>query len=134
MTIGQELNMSDMGDSCFITLTEATKRIPRFNGKRVHPSTIYRWIVNGCRGVRLDHWRIGRKIVTTEAALNKFFCELTQVDTDDQPTTIAVRQRKKRRRSNSGARQREIESANDVLKRAGILVDTQVQPSFGGIQ
>jgi len=128
MTPGPECNINPEGGLCFITLTEATKRLGRFNGKRVHPSTVFRW-TRGLRGVVLEHWRVGRKIVTTEAALQKFFTELVRADAAGQPATPAPRKRRPHRHPSSAARQREVDAANDVLRRAGILTDSDVQPS-----
>lgn len=126
MTVEMVNNINPEGGLCFMTLTEATKRLPRFNGKRVHPSTAFRWTKKGIGGIFLQHWKVGRKIVTTEAALSKFFSELAQAETAVQQTA-ATRTRKPRHRTSSATRQREIDAANAVLVRAGIITAAQVE-------
>ena len=105
--------------SDFLTPREVSRRLPHRNGKRIHASTIFRWMSRGCKGVRLQHWRIGRNIYTSEMALMKFFAELA--DAANQPPTAAAPKRRPRRRSNGAVRQREINAANEVLIKAGIL-------------
>ena len=106
--------------SGLIPLNEVPRRLPRRNGKRLHISTVYRWTCK--KGVYLEHWRIGRSIYTTEDALMKFFRDMA--DAVGQQTTTAVSTRKPRRRASSSARQREIDEANSILIKAGILADT----------
>ena len=116
-----------LGD--YLTLAEVTKTLPRVNGQKVHTSTIWRWCRKGVHGVYLKYGKIGRRIMVTESDLHTFFTALAEVDkTSPVPNTVA-RKRKPRRRTNSAARQREIESANDVLRRAGILTDADVKRS-----
>jgi hypothetical protein len=62
-----------------ITLAE----VPRLNwlpirrgGKRLHLSTVYRWVQRGLRGVRLETIQFGGTQCTTEAALLRFFQSL----------------------------------------------------------
>jgi hypothetical protein len=105
----------------YFTLSEGTKRLPRVNGRKVHPSTLWRWCRRGCNGVHLKYLRAGRSIMVTEEYLHQFFTELAAADAAVQTTTTAVRKRKPRRRNNSAARQRQIDEANEVLVRAGIL-------------
>ena len=105
--------------SGLIPLSEVPRRLPRRNRKRLHTSTVFRWTSRGCKGVYLEHWRIGRGIFTTEQALMKFFAELA--DATNQPPTTAAPKRRPRRRVNNDARQRQIDEANKVLVQAGIL-------------
>jgi len=63
-----------------LSLTEATKVLPRVNGKRASICTLWRWCRKGLRGVHLDYIRIGRKIATSRQALNRFFNELSAKD------------------------------------------------------
>ncbi len=50
-------------------------------GRKVHLSTLLRWITTGCHGRKLQAWRIGRAWYTSEAALAAFF----QPSTGDEP-------------------------------------------------
>src|SRR4051812_6773918 len=41
-------------------------------GRRVAPSTIYRWASRGCRGIQLEVIRVGGVLKTTEGAVRRF--------------------------------------------------------------
>src|SRR5215218_1301050 len=41
-------------------------------GRRVAPSTIYRWASRGCRGVQLEVIRVGGVLKTTASAVSRF--------------------------------------------------------------
>lgn len=56
-----------------LTLAQAAKSLPKFNGKRVACSTVYRWIVYGLEGRKLEALRIGRRYMTSLEALDRFF-------------------------------------------------------------
>lgn len=101
-----------------MSLAEAAKTIPRLRGKRVHTSTLFRWCKRGVQGICLKYRKIGRTIVVSPSDLQTFFMALA--DADRAPSTATLI-RKPRRRPNSTVRQREIDAANDVLIRAGIL-------------
>ena len=54
-------------------LAEATRRLPRrSNRKRIHVSTLYRWSLTGCQGVKLETVRIGGQKFTSAGALQRF--------------------------------------------------------------
>jgi hypothetical protein len=56
-----------------VTLTQAAKLLPRLRGDRkVHVSTLHRWIKRGVRGVRLESAKIGRTCVTSREAIQRF--------------------------------------------------------------
>lgn len=105
--------------SDLLTLSQAAKQLPRVNGRKVHTSTLWRWCRRGCKGVKLQYYRIGRTIMTTESALQQFFTALAEVDAE-QTDSCNYKPRPKRRRP--GNRQASIDNANDVLRSAGILV------------
>jgi hypothetical protein len=48
-------------------------------GKRLHVATVHRWCSHGIRGVKLEFVQRGGTRVTTEAALLRFFAQLTQL-------------------------------------------------------
>lgn len=56
-------------------------RIPRRRrGKRIHPSTLFRWALHGCRGVRLEVTRVGGTLCSSRDALARFFSRLSADD------------------------------------------------------
>lgn len=65
------------------TQTEALLSIPRESnaampgGRGVHQATWHRWMVRGCRGVRLEFILIGGRRFTSAEAMNRFFAGVT---------------------------------------------------------
>ena len=65
--------MIDAFNDKLLTMTEAAKQCPKVRGKRPSTVTMWRWATKGQRGVKLEHVRVGRNMLTTEVALNVFF-------------------------------------------------------------
>lgn len=65
------------------SFAEAVKSLPTINGRRHAPSTLYRWARTGIGGIRLEYLRIGRCMVTSKEALERFFAKLAAAD--DRP-------------------------------------------------
>ena len=65
--------MIDIKKEKLLSLKEATNAVPSVDGKKPNLSSMWRWIRKGVRGVHLEHVRVGRKICTTEEALERFF-------------------------------------------------------------
>jgi len=84
-----------------ISLSEAATLLPRKNGKKLHVMTIKRWIIQGCRGVRLEGRRIGNDWFTTPEALVQFQVDCTasamvtenRITPDRRIAVSAVRER-----------------------------------------
>jgi len=102
-----------------VTLTEATKLLPRVAGKRIHVCTLWRWCKKGLRGVNLEYLRVGSKVATTSDALQRFFAALAELDAT-QPSTYKLACLKNKTRSEA-SRQRDIENAKAILVRAKII-------------
>ena len=67
--------MVDPSYESLITLTEATKGLPRRRrGKKPHVSTLYRWSTAGCRGVVLETIQIGG----TRCTSKKLWCDSSE--------------------------------------------------------
>ncbi len=95
-----------------LTLTEAAKVLPAFDGKRLHPSTLWRWCFKGSQGVELEYIRLGSRILTTEAALHRFMQARTEADS--QP-------RAEPRRRTTAQRRRAVDAACAELKERGAM-------------
>lgn len=93
-----------------LTLTQAAKETPG----RPNPSTVWRWCRKGHQGVKLEYIRFGRKIFTSREALERF---AGMVAAADRPigTPHMIPPMKL-----NPARQRQIDAANAVLRKAGI--------------
>ena len=63
-----------------LTPKQAASLLPVIEGKPIDPSAIWRWARKGIQGVRLEHIRIGGRILTTMEALENFTRELAEVD------------------------------------------------------
>jgi hypothetical protein len=46
--------------------------LPEIDGRKPCAATIRKWATKGCYGVRLDHVRIGGRILTSVAAIQRF--------------------------------------------------------------
>ena len=108
----------DIENETLLTLTEATKVLPRLNGRRPAISTLWRWCRKGLRGVRLDYIRVGRNIATSREALSRFFSALAEADTP--PESPPKSRRCPELRPTSAARKRMLDEADRILKEAGI--------------
>lgn len=101
-----------------LTFIEATKTLPPIEGRRVHPSTIWRWASRGTKGVRLEALRLGGRWVTSVEALERFGraladktrADLAFDDGDALPSPVAAR----------AIHVHEIEAAERACDRAGI--------------
>ena len=81
------------------SLSEIARFLPPYQGRRIHPSTLWRWHSKGIRGVRLDTLRLGGRILCSVEAVTRFAAKLTELDqqpADDDPPA-EVRQKAKRR-------------------------------------
>ena len=62
-----------------ITLAEATAMLPRRRGgKRPAFATIWRWVIRGCYGVKLEAISVGGTLCTTRDALDHFMQRVTE--------------------------------------------------------
>lgn len=100
-----------------ISLTAASRHLPPIDGTQVSPSTVWRWCRRGVDGVVLDHAMIGRRVVTSRAALARFAAQLAENAAqraiappiaDPTPTRTGNR------------RQRDVAAASKKLAAAGI--------------
>ncbi len=64
--------MLDSPNEELIPLSEASNHLPRRHGKKVHYSTLYRWITKGARGRVLESRTVGGVRYTSVEALNRF--------------------------------------------------------------
>ncbi len=98
-----------------LPFSEAAARLPRFRGKRVNVSTIWRWARKGLHGQRLEVVRLGHRFLTSVEALDRFAAKLATIE-------IPPRQpaRERPRRPTASGRRRSVESAKRKLGRAGI--------------
>jgi hypothetical protein len=102
--------MSEILHEQVLSLKEAA-RLPflRRGGKPMAFSTIWRWSLKGCAGVRLETVRIGGRTATSIEAVERFIERLSS----GTPAPITT--------STPGQRTRRQAKAEDRLEAAGIL-------------
>lgn len=115
-----------------VTLAQAAKLLPKVGDNPIHTSTLWRWCKKGLRGVHLEYGRMGRSVVTTPEALGRFFVALAKQETTPLPPAVSRRRRVRPRTSDQ--RRREIEQANAILIKAGILTPHAACPSDNTIK
>ena len=70
--------MIDIAKEPLLTMAQAARLRPLGrNGRPTHPSTVYRWISHGLRGIRLEAIRLGGTTYTSREALQRFADSLT---------------------------------------------------------
>ena len=55
-----------------LTLQDARSEIKQVTGRRPDKTTLYRWCLRGVGGVRLEHVRLGNRILTSRQAITRF--------------------------------------------------------------
>lgn len=61
-----------------ITLQQARTELFRATGRRPDKTTIYRWCLKGVAGVKLEHIRLGDRILTSRQAITRFIMARSQ--------------------------------------------------------
>ena len=103
----REGQMISIANEKLLTLPDAARVPPPGRGNtRTHPSTIYRWISRGIRGVRLESICIGGRTYTSAEALQRWADALSSRPAD---ITSAIRTPAQRARI-SGCVERELKN------------------------
>jgi len=63
--------MIDPATETLVTLSRAASHYPPVDGRRPHPSTVFRHAMHGVDGVRLETTRVGGRIVTSLEAVER---------------------------------------------------------------
>lgn len=79
-----------MNASKLIDLSEAANLLPRRHGRKIHVKTIKRWIIKGCRGIRLGGQKIGDVWFTSAAWMKQFHDDCTRKASPDGDRPMAV--------------------------------------------
>ena len=110
--------MIDLSNEEVLSLSDAARALPSVHGRRIHPSTLWRWARKGIKGQRLEYLRIGRAIVTTRRALNDFAARLAAADAAPGISPTLPQQSTRRPRSDA-QRTQDIARAEARLHQAG---------------
>ena len=60
-----------------LTLQDARNELAEITGRRPDKCTLYRWCLRGVRGTKLEHIRLGDRILTSRQALTRFIAART---------------------------------------------------------
>lgn len=81
-------NHLDFQSDLPVALTDVPDLLPRRHGKKVHHSTVYRWVTKGARGRMLASWMIGGIRYTSVEALKRFLQSEADRTNDDKRATV----------------------------------------------
>ena len=87
----------DLQNEQVLSLTDASKALPKIDGKRLHVSTLWRWCRKGIRGIQLDYVRLGHRVCTSVEALSRFTQQLAESDGQHKPAQSSTSQQPKSR-------------------------------------
>lgn len=91
-----------LNSESILTFADAARELPTRNGKRVSVSTIWRWAMKGCAGVRLESFQYGGSLATSREALQRFFDRVTAARRHD-PTPPPNHSHRLQQRSHAAA-------------------------------
>jgi len=66
------MKLRDLVDDRPMSLVDAAVYLGKLTGKKPHVSTLWRWCLKGCKGVRLESICIGGKRFVTATAIERF--------------------------------------------------------------
>ena len=107
-----------MDNTQYMTLSQAAQSLPH----RPSTQTIFRWATRGCRGVKLESLRFGRRIVVTSDDLEKFARELAEVWEDGRPESPTGNERKVQQTRTAQQLAKAVQAAEENLRAKGLTV------------
>ena len=111
--------MIDLNNETIGSLSEIARLLPPYRGRRLHPSTLWRWSARGLKGVRLETVRFGGRILCSVEAVTRFSAKLAELD-QQQAYNDPLPVRQKPRKRTPMQRDRDVARARRELERAGI--------------
>jgi len=67
------------------SFTEIANQLPRLNGRKIHPSALWRWARKGLQGHRLETRRLGGRFCTSLEAVDRFCRALAEIELEPRP-------------------------------------------------
>lgn len=74
-----------------MSLPEAATYLRGLTGKKPHISTIWRWCLKGCKGVRLESICVGGRRMVSAAAIDRFIDDCTRRQTAPEAQPVVPR-------------------------------------------
>lgn len=72
MSVATDSAVSKILTEDVLTLQDARTELFRATGRRPDKTTLYRWCLRGVSGTKLEHIRLGDRILTSRQALTRF--------------------------------------------------------------
>lgn len=116
----EEIAMIDLKREKLLSLRDASRAVPKIDGRKPHMSTLWRWCRKGVRGVRLEYVRLGHRVCTSSEALSRFANNLADVDARDYATAPPTKKSKPKLTRTDRQRVEAVAEANARLEREGI--------------
>jgi hypothetical protein len=109
-----------------MSLPDAAAYLGRITGQKPHVSTLWRWCLKGCKGVKLESICLGGKRLVTAAAIDQFIDASTRRRSDAHASPPAasprppahVMRHNERRQSQIEAARRRVDELTGVTKRS----------------
>lgn len=105
----------------WLTVQEVARMLRGGNSLELRESTVWRWCVTGLKGVRLEHRRVGNRLLVQRSAIDRFSERVTKAlerERESESKETEGRARRPRRRS-EGEQARRAREAGERLKAAG---------------
>ncbi len=103
----------------FLSLAEAAKLVPTQSGKRCSTQTLWRWCSRGVGGVKLRHYRFGKRIAITADDLAEFGRQLAEAHR--VPDANPPQNKSRVKPVSNKQREQQIEQAEARLRARGVL-------------
>lgn len=80
------MKLRDLREDQPLSLSDAAEFLGKLTGQKPHVSTLWRWCLKGCKGVRLESICIGGKRFVTATAIERFIDASSEARTGQQST------------------------------------------------
>ena len=94
--------MSQILSETAISIPEVVDHLPRRRGKKMHPSSAWRWALKGRRGIKLESILVGGVRMTSVEAIGRFVERLSQ-SSESESASLPTRTPAQRRRASEAA-------------------------------
>jgi hypothetical protein len=121
------IRFQDLSDESLMSIPDAAKHLGKLTGQKPHVSTLWRWCLKGCRGVKLESICIGGKRFVTRTAIERFVEKSTAKQTPSDVTVVSITphapphvvRHNERRRAEIEAARRKLDELTGVNKPRG---------------
>jgi len=129
------IRFQDLSEEKPLTLPAAAIFLGGITGQKPHVSTLWRWCLKGCHGVKLESICIGGKRFVTRSAIERFVEDSTNRQTPTTTTTVTitpqaaphVMRHNERRRAEIEAARRKLDELTGMNRSRGAGPETANQ-------